>query len=645
MIDISIWLPWVMLGVLRVAEAPSPARIAGTAVVLAIAPLPGHPEIAAYVALMAAAQALVCLIWPCLPSRPQPEDAPASPASDGICRARAGALAALTAVAILAALLSAIQLLPTVEWIPQLRRQLTGLSDPMPGFYALNLIVRHLAAAPTNVVGVMIPNGAMYAGLVTFLVLPAVLVHPRQREVWLHLLVVVVALQFAFGWGPLAWLQRASPIQVDFPKTRIILLADFSLAILAGFGVAALTARDRRLPRWLTAAMGLAGAGLAAVLLLVPDAGPHIDPALDPFSWPRWIFQGKPFSLAILVAAALVLAVPAVLKRTRPSPALLCGLVALDMLTFAYGHVPFSRTDTLLSVPPAVRFLQEHTAPSERIIATKNVIPYNWEAQFRLATPSGYLYITRLMIDVMAPITIGPDPGVIELRLDRLIETRSPLIDFLGVRYVVSGSKDGSAAQLAAHPERYTQVYADEGVAIFENRRVLPRAYLVPCTGIEVQEFQRRAINRVNSPGFDPATSVILDEKIRCPEPSRDAADQPPVTLTEATFNTYAVQADVTEPSLLVFADTYYDGWRAFVDDAETPILRANHAFKAVRVNPGRHAIRFVFDPWSFKLGAMLTTTGLVVVVGLLGWSALRARRARRSADGPLVTVQEGAAG
>ena len=76
-------------------------------------------------------------------------------------------------------------------------------------------------------------------------------------------------------------------------------------------------------------------------------------------------------------------------------------------------------------------------------------------------------------------------------------------------------------------------------------------------------------------------------------------------------------------------ADTYYVGWRAFVDGAEAPILRANHAFKAVQIGPGRHVVRFVFEPQSFRLGAMLSGVGLALVVVLLGWSGVVAWRGK----------------
>jgi hypothetical protein len=638
MIDVSMWLPWVLLGVVRVAEAPTPARIALTALALAFAPLSGHPEIAAYVALMTGAQALVCLLWP---------RSGCGSARDSVGRwtVRAKALGGLAAVAILATLLPAIQTLPAVEWLPQLKRELVGTSDVMPGFYILNLVYRHLAASPLNGIGVYIPNGAMYAGLLALLMLPAALAYPRRRDVWLHVVVVLTALQFTFGWGPLVWLHHLSPVPIDFPKTRIILLADFSVAMLAGFGVAALTEPGRRVSRWLIGALGLAAVVLCGLLIWLPDAAPLIDPSLDLFSWPRFIFQGRPFSLALVLAGVLAILVPAIRQRRRPSGAVLCTLVAVDMLTFAYGHVPFSRTDTLLAMPPAVQFLQAHTDDSMRILATKNVIPYNWEAQFRLATPSGYLYLTRIATDVMAPITIGPDVGVIEVRLDRVLESRSPLIDFLGIKYLVSSDKDGSADQIAKQPDRFRSVYDDGSVQIFENLKALPRANLVPCSGIEVQEFTNRRISRVNSGGFDPSRAVVLEDRLRCTAPPSErsgrAVTSPSTEVVEADFNTYTVRANAVEPSLLVFADTYYVGWRAFVDDAEVPILRANHAFKAVQVGPGPHLVRFVFEPWSFKLGAMLSGVGLAIVLALLGWSgALAWRHRNRHYQGAVVGCQ-----
>jgi hypothetical protein len=364
--------------------------------------------------------------------------------------------------------------------------------------------------------------------------------------------------------------------------------------------------------------------GIGAVLLWLPDPAASIDPARDPFSWPRYIFQGTPFAPVLLLASILALVAPLFWAAARPHlGALLCALVALDMLTFAYGNVPFSRTGQLLTTPPAIRFLQEHADASWRVMPARRVVPYNWEAQWQLATPSGYAYLTRPLIDVAASLMPGRDAGIVELYPERMLQSRTRLLDLLGVRYLVTSSQNGSTQQLAARPERFTQVYDDGPVQIFENRGAVPRAQLIPCKGVRVVPFQRRTVVQVNNSTFDPATMAILEDKVDCPEVNNATAG-PPVTVLEATFNTYGVQAEVAVPSLLVYSDLYYEGWRAFVDGAEVPVLRADHAFKAVRVDPGSHHVRFVFDPPSFRRGLILTILGLAILAGLLGRPAVR---------------------
>ena len=62
--------------------------------------------------------------------------------------------------------------------------------------------------------------------------------------------------------------------------------------------------------------------------------------------------------------------------------------------------------------------------------------------------------------------------------------------------------------------------------------------------------------------------------------------------------------------------DSYYPGWKAYVDGEEKEILRANYLFRSVLIEPGEHTLRFEYDPLSFKLG--LTITLLTILVSLI---------------------------
>jgi len=81
------------------------------------------------------------------------------------------------------------------------------------------------------------------------------------------------------------------------------------------------------------------------------------------------------------------------------------------------------------------------------------------------------------------------------------------------------------------------------------------------------------------------------------------------------------------ENALLVLNDTYFPGWKAFVNGKKTKIYRADYAFRAIPLNAGTHQVEFIYDPMGFKLGAGVTLLGILGCIGL-GWVARRKRKA-----------------
>jgi uncharacterized membrane protein YfhO len=90
-----------------------------------------------------------------------------------------------------------------------------------------------------------------------------------------------------------------------------------------------------------------------------------------------------------------------------------------------------------------------------------------------------------------------------------------------------------------------------------------------------------------------------------------------------ARYEDSSVSIHVTsnDDAVLVLADSYYPGWRAYVDGSEIDILRANYFFRAVRVPPGNHFIEFKYEPRSFELGLLIS---LWTLFGTATVSALR---------------------
>jgi hypothetical protein len=57
------------------------------------------------------------------------------------------------------------------------------------------------------------------------------------------------------------------------------------------------------------------------------------------------------------------------------------------------------------------------------------------------------------------------------------------------------------------------------------------------------------------------------------------------------------VDVDLSQPGYLVTTDSYDDGWRASVDGRPAALLRANVAFRAVELPPGRHRVEQCVPP------------------------------------------------
>ncbi|MHA4810886.1 hypothetical protein ACX0G9_22455 [Flavitalea flava] len=84
-----------------------------------------------------------------------------------------------------------------------------------------------------------------------------------------------------------------------------------------------------------------------------------------------------------------------------------------------------------------------------------------------------------------------------------------------------------------------------------------------------------------------------------------------------------AYRTDSRTARFAVFSEVYYNrGWRAWIDNLETPIIRTNYVLRGLVVPAGHHSIRFIFRPASYYLGrqlqSMATLILLLLIIGTL---------------------------
>jgi hypothetical protein len=119
-------------------------------------------------------------------------------------------------------------------------------------------------------------------------------------------------------------------------------------------------------------------------------------------------------------------------------------------------------------------------------------------------------------------------------------------------------------------------------------------------------------------PSFDAGQEVALD-------PGEPVLDAPPgpagqVAVASRRADAITLDAQMAREGYLVLVETYDPGWRVRVDGRPQPLLRANTAFRAVRLAPGHHVVEMVYRPPAVILGASLTAASLLLAAVALAW-------------------------
>src|SRR5437773_735268 len=595
--DAAIWLPLICYAVHRLHTDHSKVSMSLVAFSFAMPVLAGHPETAAHLTLAGASMALA---W-CVVSVPH--------------RGRYSSAAFLLSFAlagILALGLASIQVITTLEWLRQLDEALQLYWPGLPWRQALAWVSRDVIRGP-NSAGVWIPEGAAYVGMIGLLAASLAPFHKARRFVALLTAMTVLSAGIAYGIEPLRWLVSHIPVIAGLKNSRMILIASFGMAALGGLGISALENESAFPSRRRLMALFFLGSAFVVTFLLV-----YRLQAVTQF---KVEFTRRPsFSRALLVLSL----VPIVWRlhgglRGRLFPIIACSLAAFDLVTFSYGYIGFAKPDEIFPPAPAFDFLAKQNDPMRFRIAQIG-LPYSANANiiYQSSSADGYEVCPTLPRIFALDFTENRWDGI-QFIPERVLNSRDRRLDMLNLKYFILNPNAPEFKQFTV-AERFRLVFNNGYVAIFENKSVLPRAFAVPASGVEVIYARKDQLERLRNRSFDPERSVILSAPLRLAGTSGEPASplfKSQVELTNGQMNELAFHAQASEPAVLVLSQTYYPGWKATVDGQEVPVFPANLALTGIPLPAGVHDVRFVFQPLSFRVGAALTLMSVMIAGGL----------------------------
>jgi hypothetical protein len=141
-------------------------------------------------------------------------------------------------------------------------------------------------------------------------------------------------------------------------------------------------------------------------------------------------------------------------------------------------------------------------------------------------------------------------------------------------------------------------VYWDASWKIYENPAAYPRAWTI------------HQLARLNTPGFDPRQTAVLDGRVTLSPSIPDKPDR--VDFKKMESNRLELEVDVKSRGLLVFSERFSQGWHAKVNASRTPVFRADSMLCAIVLPPGHYQVVLEYTSVAFYFGAILTFAAFV---------------------------------
>jgi hypothetical protein len=576
-LEAAVWLPLALLGAKLLTQTGRKRYIVLTAVAFTLAFLPGNPQNLVFLFYTTLAYYLyrswqMKTPWPVVVRR-------------------------MVLVLLLTAGLSAVQLLPSVEWWRHSTRASIPFEQAAVAFPPQDIVQLVL----TGLVSWWQP---MYVGVLSLVLacLAGLLARRRDTAFWVAL--AIVALIFSLGKNvfgfEVAYLTLPG-IGLFRDQERHAYLLTFALAVLAAYGADQFLSPLRRparqwvakVARWLRQALPM-----VFVLLLIAVVLHRMQ--LDPGD-----SKQTPSHVAVLWLALALTTLLFYLRLSGRGARRVMGVLLLLVLVFdlfslnraqyyAAYHDPHTVSplwQQVLSDPGFFR-VQEDEFPIIRDVAGRRQLRQVSGVAIRLAHYNEFL--NRAAEDVRWKL--------------------------MGVKYVVTWR--GSLLTKQNNPVE-ADLLATEGEG-----QTLKHLYRLPDAprpawiihDVVVAGNRDELYERLNAAGFDPFATAVLSKPVAV-GPGDSSSDE--VTLTHFDSGRVTLHARLGAAGLLVLGEVTYPGWRVYVNGAPARLFEADGVLRAVALPPGEWQVDFRFQPIAFYVGLAISLLTILTLIG----SAVLARR------------------
>ncbi len=281
-------------------------------------------------------------------------------------------------------------------------------------------------------------------------------------------------------------------------------------------------------------------------------------------------------------------------------------LIVFDLFRFGFKYTPFTDKTYLYPKTDLTDFLKKEAG----LYRFTGLIPQSMFIPYNLLSPEGYeplmikrysQFANQINEEKFSQVSTGSRWVIVN-------RYQSPLLNLLGAKYLLSlnfnPQSDWDPQYFKYPEEKYELVFQYGQSQVYENKEALARAFLVHDYQVLKDE---EILRTLMTEDFNPQEVLSLEEEpVDLPE-ERIGEDEVVINEDQYFNNQVIIKTKSDSDGFLFLSDNYYPGWKAFIDNQETKIYRADYTFRAIFAPKGEHEVRFVYQPDSFKIGGLIS--------------------------------------
>ena len=172
-----------------------------------------------------------------------------------------------------------------------------------------------------------------------------------------------------------------------------------------------------------------------------------------------------------------------------------------------------------------------------------------------------------------------------------------PVVNMMNTKYILTGNM------------------ATDTIA---NRQALGNAWFVK--GIEFKKGPTEVMAALSN--FNPHDTAIMEESSKDASLNSLGYDSSSIIRLKENKNDEVTYYSTTgTKQFAVFSEVYYKlGWKAYIDNVETPIYKTNYVLRGIVVPSGKHEIRFEFKPANINMAQNASFAASLIIWLALGF-------------------------